>query len=45
MQARLNLTGGIGIRLFLTDRIFIAPEARIGFAPLLQPTIALGFAF
>ena len=45
VQARLNLTGGIGIRLFLTDRIFIAPEARIGFAPLLQPTIALGFAF
>lgn len=45
VQSRLNLTGGIGIRLLLTDRIFIAPEARIGSAPFLQPTIALGFAF
>ena len=45
VQTRLNLTGGIGVRLLLTDRIFIAPEARIGVAPLLQPTIALGFAF
>lgn len=45
VQPKVNLTGGIGVRLLLTDHIFIAPEARIGVAPLLQTTIALGVGF
>lgn len=45
VQHRLNFTGGIGIRLLVTDRLFVAPEVRFGLAPLLHATMAFGFAF
>ena len=45
VQSRLNVTGGIGIRLFVTDRLFVAPEVRFGLAPLFHATTAVGFAF
>ncbi len=44
-QTLLNLTGGIGLRMHLTDRVFLAPEMRFGLAPLLQSTVAVGIAF
>ena len=45
VQSVLNVTGGIGIRLFVTERLFVAPEVRIGLAPLYHTTTAFGFAF
>ena len=40
-----NLTGGLGVRLFMTKHFFVAPELRIGLVPLLRSTVALGYAF
>ena len=45
VQNRLNITGGVGIRLFVTERLFVAPEVRFGLAPLFHTTMAFGFAF
>ena len=45
VQSVLNVTGGIGVRLFVTERLFVAPEVRIGLAPLYHTTTAVGFAF
>ena len=45
VQSGLNVTGGIGIRLFVTERLFVAPEVRFGLAPLFHATTAVGFAF
>ena len=45
VQKGLNVTGGIGIRLFVTERLFVAPEVRFGLAPLFHTTMAVGFAF
>ena len=45
VQNVLNVTGGIGIRLFATERLFVAPEVRFGLAPLFHTTVAAGFAF
>ena len=45
VQSGLNITGGIGIRLFVTERLFVAPEVRFGLAPLFHTTMAFGFAF
>ena len=45
VQSGLNVTGGIGIRLFVTERLFVAPEVRIGLVPLYHTTTAFGFAF
>ena len=32
-QYRLHVLGGLGVRLFLTPHVFVAPEARIGLVP------------
>ena len=45
IQHRLHVLGGLGVRLFLTPHVFIAPEVRIGLVPLFRPTVALGYAF
>ncbi len=44
-QGSFNLAGGLGVRWFLTERFFVAPELRIGLIPLLRSTVALGYAF
>ena len=44
-QRGINLAGGFGLRLFLTKRLFVAPEVRIGLLPVLRSTIAVGYAF
>ena len=44
-QYRLHVLGSLGIRLFLTPHVFVAPEARIGLVPFFRSTVALGYAF
>lgn len=45
VQTLLNVTGGIGLRMHVTDRVFLAPEVRFGIAPLVQSAVAVGVAF
>ena len=44
-QGRIHYTAGLGARLFLTKRLFLAPEVRIGLRPALRSTVSVGFAF
>ena len=44
-EGSFNLTGGLGVRLFVTKRFFVAPELRVGLIPLLRSTVALGYSF
>ncbi len=44
-QGRIHYTAGLGARLFLTRRLFLAPEVRIGLVPALRSTLSVGFAF
>lgn len=41
----IALTWGGGVRLFLTERLFIAPDIRMGFYPFLQSTVGIGYRF
>ena len=43
-QKSLHFHGGLGIRLRIAGRLFVAPEVRIGF-PALRSTVAVGYAF
>ena len=38
-------SGGIGARLRLTEQLFIAPEFRFGWEPLLTAQIGIGYSF
>lgn len=42
-NTELTSSGGVGVKFFLNDRIFIAPEFRLGWEPLLQVTGSVGF--
>jgi hypothetical protein len=37
--------GGVGAKIFLSKRVFVAPEFRFGLEPLLMATTAVGFRF
>jgi hypothetical protein len=37
--------GGIGARIHFTEQLFIAPEFRLGFEPLLTTQIGIGYSF
>lgn len=37
--------GGLGVRLFITDQFFIAPEFRFGWEPLLSTQVGFGYSF
>jgi hypothetical protein len=39
------VSGGVGIKFFLTDNIFFAPEFRLGFEPILRATVSFGVTF
>jgi hypothetical protein len=39
-----DLNGGFGVRIALTDRVSISPEARLGLAAFPRLTVALGVA-
>lgn len=38
-------SAGGGIKIFITDRVFVAPEARIGREPTLRATLSVGYVF
>ncbi|MDQ5846856.1 MAG: porin family protein [Acidobacteriota bacterium] len=38
-------SAGAGLKIFVTDRLFIAPEARIGREPTVRGTISVGYVF
>ena len=40
-----NLGGGAGLKLFLTKRLFVSPEVRLGWIPFLRSTLAVGYQF
>jgi len=41
----VTVSGGIGVRVFVTPRVFLAPEVRIGFEPIFRATGSFGFVF
>lgn len=44
-ENRVNLGGGVGVRLFVTQHLFLAPEVRLGKFPRLRSTVSVGIAF
>lgn len=40
-----TVDGGIGVKFFLNTRVFVAPEIRLGFEPLLRVAGSIGFTF
>jgi hypothetical protein len=40
-----TVNGGIGVRLHLTERFFVAPEFRFGWEPLLSTQVGIGYSF
>ena len=41
----LTANGGIGAKIFITEKLFLSPEFRFGLEPLLTATAAVGYAF
>ena len=37
--------GGLGVKLKISDRLFIAPEFRMGFEPFFLATVGIGYKF
>jgi hypothetical protein len=37
--------GGFGVKLFVTGRVFVSPEVRLGHEALMRFTGSIGFAF
>jgi Outer membrane protein beta-barrel domain len=40
-----TVNGGLGVRLRLAERFFIAPEFRFGWEPLLSTQVGIGYSF
>ncbi len=40
-----TMDGGFGVKVFLKDRVFVSPEVRLGFEPLVRFTGSVGFVF
>lgn len=38
-------SAGGGVKMFLTKRLFIAPEARVGYQPSVRGTVSVGYVF
>ena len=38
-------SGGLGVRIYLTEQFFVSPEFRLGWEPLIQIVGAAGFEF
>ena len=38
-------SAGLGVKIFVTDKLFVAPEARIGREPTLRGTFSIGYVF
>jgi hypothetical protein len=41
----LSASAGFGVRVFLNERWFLTPEARIGWEPVARATFGIGYAF
>lgn len=41
----LAASGGAGVKIFLTKRLFIAPEGRVGRQPSVRGTVSVGYVF
>jgi hypothetical protein len=39
------VTGGVGVRIALNDRWYVAPEARLGWEPHVRLSASVGYAF
>ena len=42
---RGSWNAGIGVKVFITKRLFVAPELRIGVEPIARATIGIGYVF
>lgn len=42
---RGSWNAGVGVKVFITKRLFVAPELRIGVEPLARATIGVGYVF
>jgi hypothetical protein len=42
--SELDISGGIGVRIFLTERLFVSPEVRVG-AHVVGIVASLGYCF
>ena len=45
VSSEWTASGGIGAKVFLTEKVFVAPEFRFGWEPLLSTTAAIGYSF
>jgi hypothetical protein len=41
----VTVSGGFGVKVFVTPRVFLAPEVRTGFEPIFRATGSFGFVF
>ena len=41
----LSFGGGVGFKVMVSDRVFIAPEVRVGWNPFLMITSSVGYSF
>ncbi len=41
----LSFGGGVGFKIALSDRVFVAPEVRVGWNPFLMITSSVGYSF
>lgn len=41
----ISANAGAGVKLFLTDRLFVAPDVRAGHEPSFRATISVGYVF
>lgn len=42
---RGSWNAGVGVKIFITKRLFVAPELRIGVEPIARATIGVGYVF
>lgn len=40
-----SANGGAGVKIYLTDRLFVAPDVRVGWEPVLRGTVSIGYTF
>ena len=40
-----SANGGAGVKIYLTDRLFVAPDVRVGWEPVLRGSVSIGYTF
>ena len=40
-----SASAGAGLKVFISKRIFVAPEARVGYQPTVRATVSVGYVF